>query len=286
MTYNDLSSTGLAVSNSGNIDRISGSTVTPCNVGGNTRQLLASDEFGGNSLAVGNGIALRSTDGVNFSKVLSFPSTVNAFDVQFVSPSVAYVACQWGKFLKTINGGASFAVSQLSVRLNGVPTTTMLTLHAISFVSELVGIGVSENGTFLRTSDGGVTWDFVRVGSSALRDCKLFSSGKGFACGFNGNVYVSNDFGATWTKKTTGITTNLHTISMVNESVGFCAGEYGAVISTSNGGDSWTPLDAKRLSVCWFGSCFKGASDGHIVGVSPSGNGMAAKWDGTSFTRI
>ena len=69
---------------------------------------------------------------------------------------------------------------------------------------------VGERGTFLRSRDGGATWEkrsFPYAGS--LFGVLAWEGDHILAFGLRGNVYESGDLGSTWTKVDSGVATNL-----------------------------------------------------------------------------
>jgi hypothetical protein len=59
-----------------------------------------------------------------------------------------------------------------------------------------------------------------------------------YVCGSNGKIYKSTDRGDSWSEQYTNITENLNAIDFVNDTIGYCVGENGTILFTSNGGIS------------------------------------------------
>jgi photosystem II stability/assembly factor-like uncharacterized protein len=69
---------------------------------------------------------------------------------------------------------------------------------------------VGERGTFLRSRDGGATWEKVAFPyAGSLFGVLAFEDDHILAFGLRGNVYESLDLGGTWTKVETGTSANL-----------------------------------------------------------------------------
>jgi len=69
-----------------------------------------------------------------------------------------------------------------------------------------------------------------------------------YTCGNNGTVLKSIDGGLTYNKVITGTTTNLHNIYFYNTLTGIAVGERGTVLITENGGLSWVELQPSDLN--------------------------------------
>jgi photosystem II stability/assembly factor-like uncharacterized protein len=93
-----------------------------------------------------------------------------------------------------------------------------------------------QNGTLLRTRDGGETWSAVSFPPPATGDARPYL------------------FGGTWT----------------DASHGWFVGDHGTVLRTGDGGDTWTLVDAGTRDAFLTGIAFAGA-DGWIAGFLPDG---------------
>lgn len=60
----------------------------------------------------------------------------------------------------------------------------------------------------------------------------------------NAGVLIHNDGGDEWTTVSTGTEENLRSIFFVNKTIGYIGGDAGTVLKTTNGGDTWTNLEA------------------------------------------
>lgn len=152
-----------------------------------------------------------------------------------------------GFMIKTINGGTSWQT---------VTTTAASTLRSIKFLDN--NIGWAGGGTsFLRTTDGGVTWTKIN-GFAEVRDIHFLDANRGFVSetwGQDNFVQKTTDGGVTWTQSTT-ISTGpyyFHGVYFTDANTGyvvgrtmFFLGNYGAY-KTTDGGTTWTALTASPV---------------------------------------
>ncbi len=95
------------------------------------------------------------------------------------------------------------------------------------------------------------------------------------AVGLNGNVYRTDDGGATWTQRVSNTTNTLIAVTFPDATTGYAVGFNGTIIKSTNGGVSWTAqtsgttLDISAVS-------FIDVNTGYAVGGNP-GNGKVLK---------
>ncbi|WP_342379991.1 hypothetical protein NVS55_10570 [Myxococcus stipitatus] len=103
----------------------------------------------------------------------------------------------------------------------------------------------------LRTSDGGRTWRAVelpRLDPTWVYDLEQ-AGGRTWLCGSSGNIYRSDDSGATWTElKGTPFNTEdrCMSLSFLDAEHGWAAGMRGSLWATKDGGATW-----RRLETPW-----------------------------------
>lgn len=103
-----------------------------------------------------------------------------------------------------------------------------------------------ESGVFLKTTDGGVTWDittFITESGAlpSLNDGHFFNLNTGYLCGSSGRVYKTTNAAQTWdtiTAINSGIRWN--DMHWLNSNTGFVSGtSAGTLARTTNGGLNW-----------------------------------------------
>lgn len=115
--------------------------------------------------------------------------------------------------------------------------------HDVRFTDSLHGFIVGEHGSFLRTTDGGDSWERDSIGSAL----HFFSAAPGsppdriFAAGDEGSLRESADTGRSWTAADPGVGTAFRSVSF-DGTTGVVAGDSGRAFQTRDGGSSWHPV--------------------------------------------
>ncbi len=109
-------------------------------------------------------------------------------------------------------------------------------LNDVAFFDEQTGIVVGDNGTLLRTSNGGDTWESLTQTQENLyaihiRGDKAFVSGRSV-------LLVGNSRGASWSLKNAPVN-HWRDIWFIDDQNGVMVGDSLWVIRTTDGGDSW-----------------------------------------------
>ena len=109
----------------------------------------------------------------------------------------------------------------------------------VSFTESDNGTAVGENGTILRTTDGGTTWNSQTSGTTVrLEGVSFTDSNNGTAVGDNGTILRTTSGGTTWNSQISGTTNNLNSVSFIDSDNGTAVGYDGTILRTTNGGVS------------------------------------------------
>jgi photosystem II stability/assembly factor-like uncharacterized protein len=93
---------------------------------------------------------------------------------------------------------------------------------------------VGEEGTILRTTDGGATWNLRPSGTTnALRGVSFADRNNAFAVGDSMTILQSTDGGLNWKSLSSGSYSSLFAISFVDSTHGIIIGEGGAILSST-----------------------------------------------------
>ena len=167
---------------------------------------------------------------------------------------------------------------------------------SVYFVDDKLGWLVGDNGTVLKTSDGGRSW---KIQSSRVPDTlssvQFLDSQHGFAVGNNGTILETIDGGDRWQLISRGstrllvsyITANLYSVHFINAQSGWVVGSDGAIFSTSDGGRSWREQSSGTSNVLYsvrFVSPRHGwvvGSEGTIISTQDGGVSWEAQASGT-----
>ncbi len=220
-------------------------TITPA---GLTRGLTALDFINATTgIAVGNaGLILRTTNGgTNWTTIDISPYNGDISDITFSGTDTAY-ACgasitsmPTSTVFKTVNGGLNW--------------TTLNTGYSSSrSIVELFGnqtvICSGNSGVFIRSTNGGTTWDSLRFGTQAFNGMKKTGSNTLWAVGNSQVVYKSTNRGLNFTLALDNGPSPLYSVDFLDSLKGFIVGSNGVNYITSNGGVSWDSLSAAQLT--------------------------------------
>jgi len=144
---------------------------------------------------------------------------------------------------------------------------TLKGLNSICFVSDSIGFACGEQGTVIKTIDGGSSWTFLSNSSSIdFYDINFISSQKGFIVGSNGTILSTADGGKNWHKVNYKSTASLFKIYFLkNTTVGFVVGADGTILKTYDSGSHWLQINVPTKEVLYSIS-FPDANNGFIVG--------------------
>ncbi|MCK5406257.1 MAG: hypothetical protein KAJ37_02325, partial [Candidatus Krumholzibacteria bacterium] len=139
-------------------------------------------------------------------------------------------------------------------------------LYAVSFADAYTGAAVGENGTIVRTDDGGDTWTPASSGTAEhLVGVDFADPLYGTAVGYSGTILRTTDGGATWNPQSSGTSRTLRGVSFVDALTGTIVGAGGVVLRTTDGGDMWTP-QSSGTTVYLIGVDFADPLTGTAVG--------------------
>jgi photosystem II stability/assembly factor-like uncharacterized protein len=200
-----------------------------------------------NGTMIGDSIILRTTDGgINWG-IQHTGSSVPYFAVSFGDANKGTIlGGNWNsdwfqEILHTDNGGLSW-YSQYS-------TVTRKTLQDIFFTDENTGIAVGDNGTILKTFNGGQSWVIQESGTQKNLNGLFFSnSNTGIVVGDSGLIMRTTDGGKSWNTQNIFTYQNLTSVYFVNGSnTGFVTGfnignngYNGIILKTTDGGSNWS----------------------------------------------
>jgi photosystem II stability/assembly factor-like uncharacterized protein len=170
-------------------------------------------------------------------------------DFEFVTPEVGYAAGgtipDYNSILrKTTDGGESWTTVSI------IPQDNYGEFEGISFVSEMLGWGITYAGTIYKTTDGGLSWTISDSsgGVWSMRDIDFIDANMGWAVGgIAGTMQLwrTTDGGASWIKDEQ-MGSSLRDISMMSSEVGWIGGLINSppwVGRTDDGGITWTAQD-------------------------------------------
>jgi photosystem II stability/assembly factor-like uncharacterized protein len=182
----------------------------------------ASAESGSRVYVVGRfgQIYYRNEEAGREWKEVESGTAADLLGVSFSTVNAGWIVGQGGTVLHTENGGRTWSAQQTSVST---------ALMSVSFPSPSSGVAVGQFGTLLKTEDGGVHWRAVNP------DWNRLLAG------------MSTSFGYSLI----GAQPSLYKVWFSSVTTGWIVGEFGLVLRTVDGGNTWMRVhagaDAPRL---------------------------------------
>jgi len=132
--------------------------------------------------------------------------TIREMDISRTNPKVMY-ATSGGQVYKSIDGGSNFTLVS-----TGMPTRTITSVHAHPDSENVVLVSFSGFGAgkVYRTSNGGATWQNIsgNLPDTPTNDVLIYHPGfatSTYLAATDVGVFISNDYGATWTELADGL---------------------------------------------------------------------------------
>lgn len=228
-------------------------------------------------IAGDGGRVLHTTDaGTNWA-VMPAGTTDNLNGIVFATPDTGWAVGANGTILRTFDRGVTWT--------KVLPTVTSSELRSVSFAGTRDGWAVGDNGVIAGTHDRGLTWFVVQPSLTALTLHGVWRSSlsAASAAGDAGTVprtAVTPDSVAWLLGSNVGASNNLNGVHFIDTLHGWIVGVNGTaaiVMTTSNGGASWTPqtvVSGFALNAVWFVDSLRGwavGNNGSILHTSTGG---------------
>jgi len=182
----------------------------------------------------------------------------------FTDSLTGYCAANSGTILKTTNGCGSWIPISLGA------TNGMRDVH---FVNDDTGYVVGTLGSMYKTYDAGNSWTYIPTGTTAtLLDVQFINANIGFIVGGSSSagkhIWRTLNGGSTWDTVAT-LNHYPYGLFFVNEYIGYCVGQGGMCVKTTNSGATWTNSYPTGVSTSYMWSVyFTNELTGYVVGQS------------------
>jgi photosystem II stability/assembly factor-like uncharacterized protein len=283
------------------------------NSGINNHEIYFRDE--NNGWVVGSGAIRHTTDGGQTWTAQNCPTLADLYSISFINADTGWIFGSYQTVLRTYNGGQhwdllcsgsptsysynqgvflsytngwaagrdflGFSYGRICHSTDGGLTwqedvTTSKNLNSLSFPDQDTGYVCGDNGLFLKTMNGGVSWDSATITpyASSLQYMCFSNPHTGFALTEpNGlyNLIRTLDGGLTWTTYNLGsYFTDNQKIACTGDSTAYIAGYNGSMFKTVNFND-WQELcqgSQENLTDICFPDAMQGWSTGPNLGSS------------------
>lgn len=167
------------------------------------------------------------------------------YDVQFLNTQVGFVVGEFGKILKTTDGGATWHDKQASlVGEEYFDIMELPTFFDVDFRGENEGYVVGLEGRVARTTDGGETWAWMPHGvkeyDAPFYSVDLLAGGALWSVGGSGQA-IHSAAGGELGKGALGtrVTNWIRDVEFLDDNVGWMVGGFGFIMNTNDGGKTW-----------------------------------------------
>ncbi len=205
-----------------------GTTWTPVTCGSNVWYYVDVEFWDAN-----NGVAAASmnsstdqaifitSDGGNTWVPATSGADVNIMGVVYASQNTLYAVGTSGNVFKSTDGGHNWSVQ----------ATLPAMLFGLDFADDNFGVVGGEEKMFA-TNDGGTTWTTYTTGYENFYAAKAYTNGTGYIGGTDENIYVTTDFGVTWSMEHNGTgSSHLYRIRQTEDGNMFACGSGGTIIN-------------------------------------------------------
>lgn len=210
--------------------------------------LLRTDDGGENWTRMKLHPADESSEEVDEDLALAMQDPI-FYDLAFVNDRVGWIVGEFGRILKTTDGGTTWVEQQSSLlgdETGIVDAMDIPTFFGVHPVSEDEAYVAGLEGRVSRTTDGGETWKFVEMDVEfpivdPLYTPFILEDGSGWAVGSAGEVVHRAAGEDVWKRADLGMSiyTWLREIDFIDSQNGWVVGGFGTILRTDDGGESW-----------------------------------------------
>lgn len=159
-----------------------------------------------------------------------------------------------------------FTFSQVNWTI--INSGTINKLNDIQFTSTNIGYIVGDNGTVLKTIDGGNTWLDVSINSTEyINSISFINDNIGYLATQN-RIYKTIDGGINYTIETVDFVNNFNILKFITEQIGFI-GTNGNILKTVDGSQNW--INVKNTQSAISTISFPTLNTGYFTGGSSVG---------------
>lgn len=191
------------------------------------------------------GKILKTTDGGQNFSYIDLPNSEIPTEIYFVpqndptSSFIGFVATRY-----YLNNQKKYVIAMHRTADLGNSWTTVFShvvddiraINTINFADDTVGYAVGQNGLFLKTIDGGMTWIKKNLAPYTNLTGLFFTSPQVGYINNAGGIYKTTDGGQTWTVQNISPLGVIRGIAFANDTIGFAMGDTWIYKTTNAGG--------------------------------------------------
>jgi photosystem II stability/assembly factor-like uncharacterized protein len=132
-----------------------------------------------------------------------------------------------GTVLKTSDGGTTW---NFIAKLDDEP------LNSVFFTDSLTGYAAGE--ILAKTTDGGATWGGKYRGTGVHKSIYFPTRNKGYVVNDDGSILKTYNGGHTWISDTSGTRNGFTSVFFTDSITGYVVGDGGTILKTGHGGES------------------------------------------------
>ncbi len=229
-------STAMSVGKSGTILKTKDRGNTWVHLKSGTRNDLTSVNFTGANLGIVAGakgtLLITNNCGETFTTIqLGWDGGLRGST--WFGPNTGVVVGEDGAIFRSTDGGVNWTP---------IPSPTGLPLNGVYGFNDW-GYAVGDSGIVLKSTDAGATWTPRPVNT----DCQLWAGATVDSFGFSvagagGKIFNTPNDGTDWNPLNSGVNKTLRRILWPDSLRGIAVGDSGTFITTTDGGNTWTPL--------------------------------------------
>ena len=143
-------------------------------------------------------------------------------------------------------------------------------LNGVTSVNQDTLFAVGDNGTIIKTSNGGTTWLVTPTAGGmveALFDVEFTGPNIGWAVGVTGQAVRTTDAGHTWQYEQLATIRDLLAVDFHSPNIGWISGSKGTMFSTKNAGSTWH-AETTGVAVNLYDVSFVDSLNGWSVGAT------------------
>ena len=203
---------------------------------------------------------VRTTDGGASWQQVSQESYI-AYSMCFIDSLKGVYGCADGRIYKTSDGGLTwtFAICPSS-----------LDITSIYFINSTTGFGFGTGSVYIKTTDGGNTWDEFSLGIGGLRsyyDAAMTPAGIINVVGSYGAMIRTTNSGASFVSQPYVTEHSITDIEFINSNTGYAVAGFGEgdILKTTDAGETWVS-QVSSYTLPLYGISFTSPETGYLAG--------------------